>query len=78
MSCLCVHMDQGVARLLRSGVGYICKLFTGFQLRADIFLERDISSFILLLTERRGRVVSTPASYSGDPGFIFRLGNWLS
>jgi hypothetical protein len=26
----------------------------------------------VLQTERRGRVVSTPASYSGDPGFKYR------
>jgi hypothetical protein len=30
------------------------------------------------MTERRDRVVSTPASYSGGPGFKYQLINWLS
>jgi hypothetical protein len=44
-------------------------------------LVKQISLHSLLLqgdTERRGRVVNTPASYSQGHGFIFRSGDRLS
>jgi hypothetical protein len=46
-----------------------------FQLYILITYKEHI---YILITERRRRMVSIPASYSGSPGFISRLGDRLS
>jgi hypothetical protein len=42
----------------------------------DLYVFKEVE--MSYITERRGQVVSTPASYSGGPGFKFRLGDRLS
>jgi hypothetical protein len=47
------------------------------QGRATNILNLSVK-LVTVLTERRGCVVSTPASYSGGPGFKYRPGHRLS
>jgi hypothetical protein len=68
------HLSQ-VTLVARPLPQQLRKSYAGVNMVYSLGSMCSFSNILILNTERCGRVVNTPASYLGDPGFKFRPGD---